>query len=711
MAIAINSASQITLTGGTAGTPLLMTHLTTLANWPAGTTQATVDSYITRTTNSYTFNIKAGKVIMCQGYLDQSDATIKHEGTNSYIIADNGGVITGGKYVSGKVFGRTTWLFDIGAQSTPQPASTNESFLRGSGQINMVGLRVQNNSQQPCAAAGHTGIVFWAGSTGSYNLQDLEILSEGNSPVYVTFNTDNTTAGSSSVSIREARVGAIRHSTQNVTLSFINGGGGWIGGDNGTTKNKLLIPTTQTTYVGLAPVFQNAGDIININNKDFNSPSFVAEDAQLEKSRITMYPNATTNRAEIKKTFNFKFQNLTGSQVNNTKVRATSQRIVTTGGVPATAVTTEILNNEFNYDGNTKVTVWLGTGARTGTGDGVYLLPNIVTDDTNISLLFRHLAYFEQTASTNSELGSVTFTNALVTDTYYTSETAVPAEVVFTKATKTIDLTALVSTITVDQLHDYSKIFLKANMEVTNFLQPTGKIENITDWKILGIEKLVAGTKLDTIQSTATHTAGGAFSIVVLGKVKQDTPTNLPATADFTELEYNTNTPVSVVYAGTSRPTGKVTNIGTATVTIQGGALTDYTDAEINYLNSTATVHLPTGFDEFAIYASNADALNEVNALFSGTAVSNVIKYKAELYGGQTIYIRPKDNDIVGEVLIMPQVIPVGIGNYDFTVVSFWESTQLNTLIAQVTNLTNITAIETTAQSIKWNTDLIPATI
>jgi hypothetical protein len=44
----------------------------------------------------------------------------------------------------------------------------------------------------------------------------------------------------------------------------------------------------------------------------------------------------------------------------------------------------------------------------------------------------------------------------------------------------------------------------------------------------------------------------------------------------------------------------------------------------------------------------------------------------------------------------MPQVVPTGIGNYDFTVVSFSESTQLNTLIAQVTNLTTITAKEAT---------------
>jgi hypothetical protein len=75
-----------------------------------------------------------------------------------------------------------------------------------------------------------------------------------------------------------------------------------------------------------------------------------------------------------------------------------------------------------------------------------------------------------------------------------------------------------------------------------------------------------------------------------------------------------------------------VVNNGTGIITISGGKITDYSDPQINYINSAATIHLPTGFDEFSIYASNADALNEVNALFSGTAVNNVIKYKAELY-------------------------------------------------------------------------------
>lgn len=236
---------------------------------------------------------------------------------------------------------------------------------------------------------------------------------------------------------------------------------------------------------------------------------------------------------------------------------------------------------------------------------------------------------------------------------------------------------------TIAELWQYYRYWIsqQANFDSNDTWTYDGTTLNIGAWTITGIENLSGGAI-----TTTTATANGAFSIEVIGTVNQDTPTNLPATAKATTLIYLTNTPVSVNYA-TGATFNTVRNDGTAIVTISGGSITDYSDQQINYLNSTATIQLPTGFDVFAIYASNADALAEVNPLFSGDTVNNVIRYKAEQYGGQTIYIRPSDNDIVGEVLIMPQVVPTGIWNYTFTVVSFSESTQLNTLIAQVTQL------------------------
>lgn len=281
------------------------------------------------------------------------------------------------------------------------------------------------------------------------------------------------------------------------------------------------------------------------------------------------------------------------------------------------------------------------------------------------------------------------------------------------RATNTITVTA---NSTLDDLYDVMKVYktrpIQAQLEYpTISTQPVTASGDtlVTAMNVVGLEFLTAGVKFKKLQTNGT--ANGTISnLTVNGNVSQATPTNLSNVTITGTLTYNTNTATSITITNTT--IGTVANSGTGIVTIEWWTITTYTDAEINYLNSTATIHLPTWFDEFSIYASNSDALNEVNALFSGTAENNVIKYKAELYGWATIYIRPKDNDIVWEVLIMPQVVPVGIGNYDFTVVSFSESTQLNTVIAQLTNLTTITAKETTSQAIQTkvntlnNTDL-----
>jgi hypothetical protein len=206
---------------------------------------------------------------------------------------------------------------------------------------------------------------------------------------------------------------------------------------------------------------------------------------------------------------------------------------------------------------------------------------------------------------------------------------------------------------------------------------------NIGAWTITGIENLTGGTI-----TTSSATANGAFSnLSIVGDVTQNTPTNLTGVNTTGTLTYNTNTNIAVTF--TNCTIGTVTNLGTGIVTITGTntTITNYTDAEINYLNSTATILLPTGFDGFGIYASNSDALAEINPIFTGTSPNTTIKYKAEQYGGQTIYIRPTSSTIVGEVVIMPQLVPVGIGNYTFNVVAFSEDYQLSIIINSLNTL------------------------
>lgn len=206
----------------------------------------------------------------------------------------------------------------------------------------------------------------------------------------------------------------------------------------------------------------------------------------------------------------------------------------------------------------------------------------------------------------------------------------------FTVSTSTNTITVTANS-TLDDLYDVMKVYKTRNVQAqleypTISTQPVTANGDtlVTAMSVVGLEFLTAGVKFKKLQ--ANGTANASFTnLTVNGNVSQATPTNLSGVTITGTLTYNTNTATAITITNTT--IGTVANSGTGIVTIEGGTITTYTDAEINYLNSTATIHLPTGFDEFAIYASNADALNEVNPIFSGTAVNNIIKYKAELYG------------------------------------------------------------------------------
>lgn len=407
MPITVQNANQITMTGGSAGTPLLIQHLTTLANWPAGTLQATVNSYITKVAGSYTFIIPAAKKICVAGHLNLNDATIRSLGLGGHLHALSGGFITGGRFINGKVFNRTTWIFDLGAKSNANAtvSDINNSFLSGTGQINMVGLRILNNAQSPGAIGNHTGIGFNAGVGGSFNLQALEVLTEGNVPTYLNFNAAN--AGSVA-ELKEARVGAIRHLTTNVQLSF--GDGGWIGGDNGSRKPKLLVPATQTTYVGFAPIIQQAGDIINVTNLNFGPPDVIFRDQFVPVAAIAMF-QGQNSIARIQRTITHNILTPVGVALNNVTCRAISGA-------------TSLINSVRNNGSSNVVTVWTGSGALAGSGDGVYLLPSTVIDNRAIALLYRRADLTQATADLTGEFGAAPVSVAMPVDSNFTGTVA-----------------------------------------------------------------------------------------------------------------------------------------------------------------------------------------------------------------------------------------------------------------------------------------------
>jgi hypothetical protein len=150
---------------------------------------------------------------------------------------------------------------------------------------------------------------------------------------------------------------------------------------------------------------------------------------------------------------------------------------------------------------------------------------------------------------------------------------------------------------------------------------------------VVGLEFLTAGTKFKKIQANATALA--AFSnIEIIGNVTQAIPTNLSNVVIAGTLTYNTNTNASISITNTS--IGTVANSGTGIVTITptNSSITTYTDAEINFLDSSLTV---TGATSITAYPSATDRNNDTNALATWTG-----EYKFKYQGAwtSTVYLK-----------------------------------------------------------------------
>lgn len=231
--------------------------------------------------------------------------------------------------------------------------------------------------------------------------------------------------------------------------------------------------------------------------------------------------------------------------------------------------------------------------------------------------------------------------------------------------TNTITVTA---NSTLDDLYDVMKAYKTRNVQAqleypTIATQPVTASGDtlVTAMSVVGIEFLTAGTKFKKLQATAT--ANGAFSCEVIGTVNQATPTNLVATAKATTLVYNTNTPISVTYA-TGTTIGTVRNDGTGIVTIAGGTITNYTDTEINYLDSNLTF---LGVDSITFYPTSTDANAGTNAGDTITTSPYNFKYGSVINGvtmSGTLNIRYV---IGGKVTIGTLTIVLGTNTFILT--------------------------------------------
>lgn len=276
----------------------------------------------------------------------------------------------------------------------------------------------------------------------------------------------------------------------------------------------------------------------------------------------------------------------------------------------------------------------------------------------------------------------------VLSDQYYTTDQSANTTIAINSGTKTITLTGAN---TLDNLYDYIKYWLTQNMSVANFISASGKNVDITDYQIVGLQHLTSGTKLTSIQSTGTITANDAFSIEVIGTVNQATPTNLVATAKATTLVYLTNTPVSVNYA-TGATFNTVRNDGTGIVTIAGGSITDYTDAQINYLDSNITA---VGITSATIYQTEANRDSGANPGATFTTSLN-FKYGSVVNGvtmQNTVYLRV----VVGSVTLFAQItLTLGSNTLDLGTQG-----QLSTISSKIDTMNPV------VNSIKSDTGLI----
>ena len=167
---------------------------------------------------------------------------------------------------------------------------------------------------------------------------------------------------------------------------------------------------------------------------------------------------------------------------------------------------------------------------------------------------------------------------------------------------------------------------------------PVNLVNGVFDFgaiNIIGIEYLTG-----SIKTTGSIIANAAISnLNIVGNVIQDMPTNLNNVVINGILTYNTNSNLIVLFTNANIST--ITNIGTGIITINkaNSTITDYTDAEINFIDSSISI---IGADSVTIHPTANDRDFNVNASgsFSG---SYAFKFGSTINGStmsDTLYLR-----------------------------------------------------------------------
>ena len=169
------------------------------------------------------------------------------------------------------------------------------------------------------------------------------------------------------------------------------------------------------------------------------------------------------------------------------------------------------------------------------------------------------------------------------------------------------------------ELWQYFRAWKPTNMTSEEAWSYNGLVLNVGAWTIVGVENLSGGTLV-----TSVATANGAISnLTITGNVNQTTPTNLTNVTIIGTLSYNTATTLSVTYTGVNVTLVKNDGVGIVSIAPSGTVvISDYSDPQINYLDSTLTVINATSAIVFA------SAVNRDGNISPGATVSPTLAFK-----------------------------------------------------------------------------------
>lgn len=165
-------------------------------------------------------------------------------------------------------------------------------------------------------------------------------------------------------------------------------------------------------------------------------------------------------------------------------------------------------------------------------------------------------------------------------------------------------------------------------------------INTTTNVATIKTNALASGTKFKSITANVTITGDSLTNMTVNGTVTQNIPTNL-SNINTTNLTYNTAVDTSITLTNCIISTIKNDGVGVITILKAGTtAITDYSDTQINFLDSTLSF---LGITSLTAYPTASDRDNNTNIGFTATTSPFNFKFGSVVSGitlSGVVYLR-----------------------------------------------------------------------